>query len=57
MFGKSLSVWRGGEFEHCVAAVNMRITKAAILMQRDFALTIISMSPRDSQEKDDRIDY
>lgn len=26
-------------------------------MQRDFALTIISMSSRESQELDDRIDY
>lgn len=56
-FGKSTSVRRGREFKYCVAAVNTKITKAAVLMQRDFALTIISMSSRDSQEKDDRIDY
>lgn len=53
MFGKSLSVWRG----NCVVAVNIKIAKAAVLMQRDFALTIISMSSRESQELDDRIDY
>lgn len=53
MFGKSLSAWRG----NCVVAVNIKITKAAVLMQRDFALTIISMSTRQSQELDDRIDY
>lgn len=53
MFGKSLSVWRG----NCVVAVNIKITKAAVLMQRDFALRIISMSTRQSQELDDRIDY
>lgn len=54
MFGKSLSVWRG----NCGIAVNIKITKAAVLMQRDFALTIISMSLYwESQELDDRIDY
>lgn len=49
MFGKSMSVWRGREFKHCVAAVNIKITKAAALMQRDFVLTAISTSSRDSQ--------
>lgn len=53
MFGKSLSVWRGNR----VIAVNIKIAKAAVLMQRDFALAIISMSSRESQEMDDRIDY
>lgn len=57
MFGKSMSVWKGREFKYCVAAVNIKITKAAVLMQRDFALTIISTSSRDSQEQDDRMDY
>lgn len=51
MFGKSLSVWRG----NCVVAVNIKITKAAV--QRDFALTVISVSSRESQELVDRIDY
>lgn len=50
MFGSSTSVWRGREFKYFVAAVNIKITKAAVLMQREFALTIISMSSRDSQE-------
>lgn len=41
--------------EETVIAVNIKNTKAAV--QRDFALTIISMSSRESQELDDRIDY
>lgn len=53
MFGKSLSVWGGNSG----IAVNIKITKAAVLMQRDFALMFISMSSRERQELDDRIDY
>lgn len=53
---KPVCVERKG-FQSCVAAVNIKITKAAVLMQRDFALTITSMSSRESQELDDRIDY
>jgi len=50
MSGKSTSVWRGREFKYCVAAVNMKITEAAVLLQRAFVLTITGTSSRDSQE-------
>lgn len=31
-----------GNYEYCVAAVDIKTSKAAVLMQKEFALTIIS---------------
>lgn len=34
VFGKGTSVWKGKKLKYSFAAVNTKITKAAILMQR-----------------------